>query len=105
MEQVILFLLNRIAELVRYALSWKVYGELSVFHFVLGLTLLLVLLNFFRFGSESGISMSIDNANQFRNEENKKSREAYRNSYENYKEIRSRKESYNRRYQEERKGK
>ncbi|MBQ3142327.1 MAG: hypothetical protein IJB82_02345 [Bacilli bacterium] len=78
MEQVVIFIFERLAELIKSALSWKIYEDFSFLHFVLGFALLSTLFSFYKFGinSESGkLSYRIS---RFRNSENKKARKEYK---------------------------
>ncbi len=101
MEQTILWFLGRIVELTEKVLSWKILGNFSLLHFILGFNFLIILFTFFKFGIETGGESAVIGVNNYRNTENKRQRQEYKESYEYYKEKRSRNENYDYRYRKE----
>ncbi len=79
MEKVLLWLFHSIASLTRSALSWKIVGNFSLLHFVLGGVLLTALFNLISFGTLSigGTADYIGGIRRTRNRENAIDREKY----------------------------
>lgn len=102
MEQAIIWFISQIADFTRSVLSWKILGDFSILHLILGFNFLIILFKFFNFGVDRGAESAVLGVNNYVNAENKKQREEYRNSYEYYSVNRSRRENYKSRYERER---
>lgn len=77
MQEIIYWLFERISDVVSFSLNFKVLGNLSLLHFVLGFNFLMLFLGLLSFGfgfTPSAIRMS---QISYRNAENKKERENY----------------------------
>lgn len=101
MEQTIIWFITQIINLVTAVLSWKILGDFSILHLVLGFNFLIILFTFFKFGIETGGESAVIGANDYRNSENKRQREEYKKTYEYYSSNRAIKESYKNRYDRE----
>lgn len=77
MKEVLQFIFNLISEFISTSMTWKIYGNLSLTHFIFGFILVAAVLSFLTFGvfSSSGLlSSSID---IYSNAENKKEKANY----------------------------
>lgn len=77
MKEVILWIFNLISEFISTSMTWKIYGNLSLTHFLFGFILLSVVFGFitFDFFGHGGIlSTGFD---IYKNEENKKEKARY----------------------------
>lgn len=77
MKEVLQFIFNLISEFISTSMTWKIYGNLSLTHFIFGFILVAAVLSFMTFGvfSSSGLlSSSID---IYSNAENKKEKANY----------------------------
>ena len=75
MQEIILWLFDRLIELLEFALNFKIFGELSLLHFVLGFNLLVAFITFLTFGFKS---LHFDIDSELRNAENQLDREIYK---------------------------
>lgn len=80
MELVIKWLFNMFSYLVENVLSWKLIGEFSILHFILGFFLLVVLLEFLSFGFlHSGSTADyIGGLRRSSNSENRKDKKTFK---------------------------
>lgn len=88
MEEVLKWLFKMFSFLVDKSLSWKLIGEFSLLHFVLGFLLLVTLLELVSFGfiQSGGNAEYIGNLRRgIRNQENKRDRNQYKKSYDSSK--------------------
>ena len=77
MKEVLQFIFNLLSEFITRSMEWKIYGDLSLTHFIFGFILVAVVLGFLTFGvfTSSGLlSSSID---IYSNAENKKEKANY----------------------------
>ena len=77
MKEILLWLFNRIGDLVSTGLTWKIYGDFSLFHFLLASLFLIALFKLFGFSIGpfgDGISFGVT---AYKNAENKKDKENY----------------------------
>lgn len=77
MKEIILWLFARIGEFVSTGLTWKIYGDFSLFHFILACLFLFALFKLFGFSIGpvgDGIGFGILS---FKNSENKKDKQNY----------------------------
>lgn len=77
MKEILLWLFNRIGDLVSTGLTWKIYGDFSLFHFLLASLFLIALFKFFGFSIGpfgDGISFGVSS---YKNAENRKDKENY----------------------------
>lgn len=77
MKEIILWLFTQIASFIETSLTWKIYGDFSLTHFLLASLFLTSLFGLFGFTTHNfgnGIRMGILS---YRNSENKKERENY----------------------------
>lgn len=79
MEKVLLWLFEQLSLLTKSALSWKIIGEFSLLHFILGSILLTAILNLLSFGSDNigGTADYVGGIRRFNNRENARDREKY----------------------------
>ena len=79
MEQVILWFIRSISQLVSACLSWKIIGGFSLLHFILGGVLLTTLLSLISFGSLNigGTADYVGGIRRTRNRENERDRDKY----------------------------
>ena len=75
MQEIIIWIFERIADITLFALNFKIYGELSLLHFVLGFNLLIFFLSVITFGFKS---LHFDIDSELRNAENQLDREIYK---------------------------
>ncbi len=68
----IVWFFNQIAYLTEQALSWKLIGNFSLLHFILGFNFIIILFSFYKFGIESSGDMIGSSINRFGNDENRK---------------------------------
>lgn len=77
MKIVILWFFGLIGDLIETGLTWKIYGDLSLFHFIFGFILLTLVLRFITFdllGTGGLIDSSIS---MYKNVENKRDKANY----------------------------
>lgn len=101
-KESIIWFLNQIAYLTETALSWKLIGNFSLLHFILGFNFLIILFSFFKFGIDTTGDVVGTASIRMRNEENYKQRLEYKRSYEYYSANRSARESNRKRWKSER---
>ena len=79
MQDVLYWLFDCISQLTSTALSWKIIGDFSLLHLVMGALLLTVVLNLISFGTASvgGTAEYVGGILRFKNRENKIDRERY----------------------------
>lgn len=79
MEQVILWLFHRIVDLVNAVLSWKLIGNFSLLHFILGGVFITTILSLISFGSLNigGTADYVGGIRRTRNRENERERDKY----------------------------
>lgn len=79
MEQVILWLFHSIVDLVNAVLSWKLIGNFSLLHFILGGVLITAILSLISFGTLNigGTADYVGGIRRTRNRENAIDREKY----------------------------
>lgn len=88
MEEVLKWIFKMFSFLVEKCLSWKLIGDFSILHFILGFLLLTVLLELISFGfiQSGGNAEYIGNLRRgIRNQENKRDRKQYIKSYDSSK--------------------
>lgn len=86
MEQLLRWLFEKLGWFMEQMLSWKIFGDFSLLHFMIGLSFLGLLLSFFTFGENSigGTAEYIGGIRRHNNAENRKDRERYETRiYEN----------------------
>ena len=77
MKTVVLWLFNRIGELVSTGLTWKIYGNFSLFHFIFASLFLLTLFKLFGFSiGPIGNNISFG-VHAYKNAENKRDKANY----------------------------
>ena len=77
MKEVIMWIFNLISEFISTSMTWKIYGEFSLTHFIFGFILLSLVLSFLTFGlfgHDGALSTGFD---IYKNEENKKEKARY----------------------------
>lgn len=77
MKEVLQFIFNLISEFISTSMTWKIYDDLSLTHFIFGGLLLIAIFSLFGFVVPhfgDGISYGITS---FRNAENKKEKASY----------------------------
>ena len=74
MQEIIIWIFERIADITLFALDFKIYGELSLLHFVLGFNLLIFFLGVITFGFRFHFQLDED----LQNAENQLDREIYK---------------------------
>lgn len=74
MQEIIIWIFERIADITLFALNFKIYGELSLLHFVLGFNLLIFFLSVITFGFRFHFQLDDD----LQNAENQLDREIYK---------------------------
>ena len=77
MKEVILWIFNKTSEFISTSLTWKIYGDFSFTHFILGATFIFALFRFLGFASENYDNAITDNVEAFRNAENARERKNY----------------------------
>ncbi len=81
MENVLLWIFDLFSYLVSSCLSFKILGEFSLLHLILGFMLLSVLFKFFTFGENNTNSYINTGIRSYRNFENSKDKNIYINSH------------------------
>lgn len=87
MEEVLKWLFKMFSFLVEKSMSWKLIGEFSMLHFILGFLLLVTLLELISFGTmkSGGTADYIGGLRRQRNQENKSDRNQYKKTYDSSK--------------------
>lgn len=106
MREIVIWFLSLLVDVVEFVLDFKIYGDFSLLHIILGFNLIIIIFSFFKFGDSSSLSDDAISLSHraFRNSENEKERRNYkreRQSYEKYKENRIRNDAYSKRYRDE----
>lgn len=77
MKQIILWLFSQISNFVSTSMTWKIYGDFSLTHFILGGMFLIALFKLFGFSFENTGNFSITGFNLWKNIENKNDKKNY----------------------------
>lgn len=77
MKTVILWFFGLIGDLIENGLTWKIYGDLSLFHFIFGFILLTFILRFITFEFLGHGGLLETSIGLYKNAENKKDKANY----------------------------
>lgn len=100
-KECIIWFLNQIAYLTETALSWKLIGNFSLLHFILGFNFLIIVFSFFKFGIDTTGEVEGNALIRMRNAENYNQRLEYKRSYEYYSANRQARENNRKRWKNE----
>lgn len=98
MKEVILWLFQKVSDFVTLSLSWKIYGDFSLTHFILGAMFIFAIFRFLGFGADNYGAIVDDGFSTYKNAENRKEKQnyihyletkRYKNSYGSYNSITS----------------
>lgn len=79
MKQIILWLFSQISNFVSTSMTWKIYGDFSLTHFILGGMFLIALFKLFGFSFENTGNFATTGFNLWKNAENKRDKLNYVN--------------------------
>ena len=102
-KESLIWFLEQISYLTEQALSWKLIGDFSLLHFILGFNFLIILFSFYKFGIDTTGDVIGTESMRMRNAENYKQRLDYKRSYEYYSANRQARESNRKRWKNEHK--
>lgn len=77
MKEVLQFIFNLISEFISSSMTWKIYGNLSLTHFIFGFILVAAVLSFLTFGIFSSNGLLNSSSIIYSNVENKKEKANY----------------------------
>lgn len=80
MKDIVLWLFNQISSFVSISMTWKIYGDFSLTHFILGGMFLIALFKLFGFSFENTGNFATSGVTLWKNIENRNDKKNYYNT-------------------------